>query len=344
MPKIPQGVVDTAFYLYETRADAKSGRNPQGTGFLFSIPVQGGELAEWHVYGVANWHVAVQEDKAGCVRPAPVIRLNRQDGKVQVVNLSPKDWHFIEGGPDVAVAPLELDFDNYRVNMVSALFNFIATQDDIDARNIGVGEDVFMIGLFVDHGGIERNAPSARFGNISMLPSKDAPIEQQTGYMGECFILDMHSRTGFSGSPVFVYRTFGSDLTKSLAQQARVVATPSRMSRTPFQFSIEATDEDLFGGALFKFLGIHFGQFPEDYEIQSGKSVPEGRKRHLVREGDRVIGMSGMTTVIPAWEILRVLNLPELARMRDDKNERVKREREKRRNSIPKAEQAPSGR
>jgi hypothetical protein len=197
-----------------------------------------------------------------------------------------------------------------------------------------------MIGLFVDHGGVERNAPSARFGNISMLPNKNAPIEQATGYMGESYVLDMHSRSGFSGSPVFLYRTFGSDLTKSLDQQARVVATPSRQSRAGLSFRFEATEEDIHGGILFKFLGIHFGQFTEDYDIETGQSVSQGRKKNLVRAGDRVIGMSGMTTVIPAWHIFDVLNLPELVQMREDKTERIRRERDKRRNSIPKARES----
>jgi hypothetical protein len=50
--------------------------------------------------------------------------------------------------------------------------------------------------------------------------------------------------------------------------------------------------------------------------------------------------MSGMTTVIPAWYIFDVLNLPELVQMREDKTERIRRERDKRRNSIPKARES----
>src|SRR5205823_82762 len=75
------------------------------------------------------------------------------------------------------------------------------------------------IGLFVDHDGVTTNVPSARFGNISMLPNKNATIEQPTNYRGESYVVDMHSRTGFSGSPVFVYRTFGSDLTQSFGHR-----------------------------------------------------------------------------------------------------------------------------
>src|SRR5271170_5484166 len=76
---------------------------------------------------------------------------------------------------------------------------------------IGPGEDVFMVGRFIDHDGKDANIPSVRFGNISTLPQ---PIEQPSGSTNnKSFILDLHSRTGYSGSPVFVYRTPGSDLT-----------------------------------------------------------------------------------------------------------------------------------
>jgi hypothetical protein len=346
MPKIPRYVIDTAFYLYETRADAVAGENPQGTGFVLGLPpnVQAGKYADrsqWHIYGVANWHVAIQRDKE--ITPAPVIRLNTRDGGVHVMNFYETDWRFIEGGPDLAVIPLDIDFEKHRVSMIPHVGDFFASKSDLAIGNIGVGEDVFMFGLFVDHGGIERNAPSARFGNISMLPSEDAKILQQNGYPGECFVLDMHSRTGFSGSPVFVYRTFGSDLTKPVEQQARIrmgvnasrAQTARNIQSGQFDLSVEATER-----ILFKFLGIHHGQFPEDYDIERG--VPEGKKRHLVSEGDRVVGMSGMTTVIPTWELEKVLNLPELKEIRDQKDEAIKQAAQARRKAVPKAEKPAS--
>ncbi|MEY9138384.1 hypothetical protein ABIE79_009912 [Bradyrhizobium diazoefficiens] len=304
---------------------------------------QAGEYADrshWHIYGVTNWHVAVQRNDD--IIPAPVIRLNTADGGIHVMDFSENDWWFIEGGPDLAVIPLEIDFGKQNVSMISPVGDFFASKRDLAVRNIGVGEDVFMFGLFVDHGGIERNAPSARFGNISMLPTQDAQIPQQNGYPGECFVLDMHSRSGFSGSPVFVYRTFGSDLTKPVEQQARVRlganASRAQLARNiqqgQFDLSMEATERQ-----LFKFLGVHHGQFPEDYDIEKGNNVPEGKKRHLIREGDRVVGMSGMTTVIPTWELEKVLNLAGLKEMRERKDAAIRQVARARPNSVPRAEE-----
>ncbi|MBR0842927.1 hypothetical protein JQ607_22220 [Bradyrhizobium liaoningense] len=321
MPKIPPNVADTTFYLYKSKSDAEAGLNPQGTGFLLGVPdgQGGGAGRSWHFYGVTNWHVAVERDDEAepTVIPAPVIRLNTSDGGIQVMDFSEDDWWFVEGGPDIAVIPLEFDIEKHKMTAIP-LGDFFASRSDVDFGNIGVGEDVFMFGLFVDHGGVERNAPSARFGNISMLPTRDATVPQQTGYLGECFVLDMRSRGGFSGSPVFVYRTFGSDLTRTVGQQARVGFGRDRsraqiardFQRGQLDISMEATE-----GPLFKFLGVHFGQFPEHYDIQSTTKA-DSTRRHLVREGDFVVGMSGMTVVIPAWELAEVLNIEGLRKIR----------------------------
>ena len=61
-----------------------------------------------------------------------------------------------------------------------------------------------MVGRFVDHDGGPTNLPAARFGNISIGPSK---IRSELGKYVDTICLDTNSRTGFSGSPVYVYRT-----------------------------------------------------------------------------------------------------------------------------------------
>src|SRR5207253_3257650 len=42
---------------------------------------------------------------------------------------------------------------------------------------VGVGDEVFFVGLFVQHAGEARNLPMARFGHISRMPVE--PIEVQ---------------------------------------------------------------------------------------------------------------------------------------------------------------------
>jgi hypothetical protein len=149
------------------------------------------------------------------------------------------------------------------------------------------------------------------------LPNEQAKIIQEaTGYDGISYVVDMHSRTGFSGSPVFVYRTFGGDLTAAFGHD---------FDDLEFDFSfglIGMPRSGLRKGKLrakthFNFLGIHWGQFPEQWELHRKQPIKEARTRGLITKGEYVKGMSGMTCVIPAWQILEVLNLQKLKNQRD---------------------------
>jgi hypothetical protein len=97
----------------------------------------------------------------------------------------------------------------------------------------------------------------------------------------------MHSRDGFSGSPVFVYRTLGA-----------VLGVPEIKAQT-----------------LLYVLGIHWAQFPEAWDIVT---KPKERKTEVKSEvsieGDEkmVMGLSGMTCVAPASAILKLLEHPKL--------------------------------
>jgi hypothetical protein len=92
----------------------------------------------------------------------------------QIIELGPENWHFLPGKYDVAVVPLTLDDAIHNVSAVSTREFDIAPVPDVypyGSYHISVGDDAFMIGLFVDHDGMTTNVPSARFGNISMLPN-----------------------------------------------------------------------------------------------------------------------------------------------------------------------------
>lgn len=192
MPKINREFIDSVFFLYKSRQDAESGSNAEGTGFV--VDHRG------KYFGVTNRHVARDVG-------ASVIRLNAGNGDADIFDFDPMDWETRAGGDDIAVISLALD---QYVRPVSAIRSdlFLPAHEHHD---IGVGDDVFMIGLFVNYEGKERNNPLARFENISMMADQSSPIHL-AGQDYESFIVDMHSRSGFSGSPVFVYRTFGGDL------------------------------------------------------------------------------------------------------------------------------------
>jgi hypothetical protein len=316
MPRIPQSIIKCVFYLYRSHEDAKAGRDPGGTGFIvkYDHPYN----APKHYYGVTNWHVALDD---GC----SVVRLNKKDGGTDILDFGPEDWHFIPGKYDVAAVPLALDENIHDVSSSSVAYSFVRARGHDEPA---IGDDVFMIGMFFDNNGATENVPSARFGNISMLPNDKTRIEQSNEYKDASYVLDMHSRTGFSGSPVWVYRTFANDLNDWFGHEFSEIELQSMPNYQPTGPSwATANRRQSFRGKLktnayLKLLGIHWGQFPEEWEIkEGGKDRSEAKRKGLISDGAYIKGMSGMTCVIPAWEILEVLDMPSLKGPRDAIND-----------------------
>jgi hypothetical protein len=238
-----------------------------------------------HIHGVTNWHVAC--------RGSSVIRVNTKDGKAQAFDYGPDQWHFKPGGPDIAISPpLRLDPNIHRVEALGP--DFFLTKEEEANLEIDAADDVFMLGRFINYDGVETNKPAFRFGHISIT---NANILQKTGFAGRSIVVDMHSRTGFSGSPVFVYRTPGAIFARK--------------------------DTLMGGGHIHKLLGIHWGQFPELWELDSGKGrvADAEQSAHLVLDGKYVRGLSGMTCVCPTEAILELLQAPQLQHMREHQEE-----------------------
>ena len=325
MPQIPKHIIDNVFYLYKSVDDAREGKDPTGTGFVIAYPekeVFGISSDPRYVfYAITNWHVA-------CDAGASVIRLNTKDGGTDILEFDPADWHFLPGKDDIAALQISLDGNIHSVYAVT-IGEFVkdpSQEGHHEYGNVypGVGEDVFMLGLFVDHAGRGVNLPSARFGNISMLPDKRAPLKQPTGFDGQSFVIDMHSRTGFSGSPVYLYRTFGSDLTQRHGL---------RIDGIEIDFDHITVSDRYLGGRrggghikgrggridyspTLRLLGIHWGQFTEDVPL-SAQKMKESEEAACGSNGQFVRGLSGMTCVVPAWRILRLLNSEPLKTLRE---------------------------
>jgi hypothetical protein len=245
MPKLGEYefLLDLPFFLYPDKQSALVGSKFGGTGFLIAIPYKNHPDIFHHIYGVTNAHVALGNKRSG------VIRFNKKQGGTDMFETSQSDWFSMPGEYDIAILPI--DFLNPSIHKVEPInisskdpFSFNLSDSDISNFRINAGDDVFMIGRFVDCDGITTNQPSLRFGNISIM---SANIPSPLGYTGRTIVLDMRSRTGYSGSPVFVYRTHGS-----------IFAKP---------------DSLITGGHLLKLLGIHRGQFYEDKSEPSAMSI-----------------------------------------------------------------------
>jgi hypothetical protein len=70
-------------------------------------------------------------------------------------------------------------------------------------------------------------------------------------------------------------------------------------------------------------LGIHWGQFREDWPV---KKIEVKGERQLLNATEYIVrGLSGLTCVIPAQRILDLLNIPQLIEKRSKGDDRLER-------------------
>jgi len=302
MPRLNRPFSKIVFFAFGI--DAKTGERvgPRGSGFFLSRPSTDAP-GLCHYYAVTNWHVAVQGMWSQ-------IRVNILDGESRFIPLSPDDWHYERDGADLAIADVTdwLDVETDDVEMLPE--HFLLTKDWAKFAGLELGEDVFMIGMYANVSASNRNSPAARFGSLSRPADDQAPLKAGiNGAMRPAHLLDMRSRTGFSGSPVFVYRD-----EDCFAREAYIEGegwidnqmTESRKSMGP-------------GRLHPSLLGIHCSQFNEPVEILAVESEDEAL-RAPIHEGDRLVIPSSMTIAVPSWDVKALLDqahFEEIRQMRD---------------------------
>jgi hypothetical protein len=130
---------------------------------------------------------------------AVYLRLNTAHG-FELIETKPDDWVFHEKpSADVAVLPMKVPegFDHLGFLLTGA-----ATNEVITKHKIGIGDEVFVVGLFASHHGRQRNIPIVRVGTIAAMPEE--PLDTKMGEM-DAYLLEIRSIGGLSGSPAFVY-------------------------------------------------------------------------------------------------------------------------------------------
>ena len=293
MPKLRPDIGNAVFYLYGLDPRTGERRGPLGCGFIVARRSAKLENVN-HYYGISNWHLTHDIG-------ASIIRINTDFGH-RFIEHGPEDWHFQPDGDDLSIIDLG---DEQKVgDQVAHYLDSISFADKafMERLEISIGEDAFMTGLFAQHHGGERNKPVARFGNVALLASDDAPIEQPNGNLRPAHLVDMRSRTGFSGSPVAIYRIPGIDLS-DFPPRPRPLPLPGD-PRTAPKFI-----------ALF---GVHCGQYYDPVKVRKSPPKRHEREGDPIHEGDYLYIQSGMTIVVPAWRITELMNLEvfEVARQR----------------------------
>jgi hypothetical protein len=174
-----------------------------GTAFWLALPIPGYPDRIVTAFLTAQ-HVITdcQDSDDGKV----LVRVNTHHSGTKFVETSIGDWVQPERSIDVAILPntdvlvgdRDLEFGAWRASNV-------ATNEVMRSEGIGIGDEVFMVGLFHRHTGRDRNEPIIRVGNIAAFPSE--PILGANGPM-QAILVEARSIGGLSGSPVFVHMGF----------------------------------------------------------------------------------------------------------------------------------------
>jgi hypothetical protein len=212
-----------------------------------------------------------------------VIRMNTKSGEAVGYEVPIDRWlfHPDESEVDVAVFPYflstELDHLAIRDNTII---------EDVNAReeNIGLGDEVFVAGMFYDRIGNERNIPIVRVGNIAAMPHPGERVRTLMGLI-DAYLIEVRSLGGISGAPVFV----NLGVTRNIKGQIR----HSQQEFSPSYL-----------------IGLIHGHY--DYRIKHTAGVDnesEGEPGVIERE-ERI--NKGIAIVVPSNKILEVINQPVL--------------------------------
>ena len=161
-------------------------------------------------------------------------------------------------------------------------------------HNIGPGDDVCMVGRFVNRDGVQKNSPSVRSGVISIMHQEKVP--HPLGHDQETISVEMRSIGGYSGSPVFV------------------IIPP---------FSVRHDNGPQSNTSSFMaLLGVDWGH------VQTREPVRINEKGDKHSGGLFVEYNAGMANVVPAWRLAALLDIPQLACAREELDQRIAAERE----------------
>ncbi len=171
---------------------------PVGTAFFLSIPTS--RTGNLFSYVVTAKHV-VEGIRQRSEDQIVYLRVNMKSRAPEHIATPIEKWEFHSQdlSADVAVLPgMQLD----GVDCLHVPVTMVATSGLFSSAGLGVGDEVFLTGLFVGHSGRSRNIPIVRVGTIAAMPEE--PVATKIGDI-EAYLVEARSIGGLSGSPVFVH-------------------------------------------------------------------------------------------------------------------------------------------
>ena len=132
------------------------------------------------------------------------LRLNNKSGTFQWLPTKKSDWKSPKDKSlDIAILFGFLkEADHFYLDREWAL-----TPEKAQELSVGVGDEIFITGLFSYYTGKPRNVPIVRRGNLAAYPEEKIQVEEFREM--DAYLIEARSIGGLSGSPVF-YNAYGS--------------------------------------------------------------------------------------------------------------------------------------
>ena len=232
------------------------------------------------------------------IGPDVHLRLNRLDGRAQVIPLEGHTWkEHPSGKVDLAAFPTLIPKDVFDIKHIDVDGEMMFTDYKNPEAVFGLGDEVIVAGMFQQRLGETRNLPIIRTGTIAAMPEEK--IETSYGYH-DAYLVEVRSIDGLSGSPVFV--------SNSLMQTKDGKLAPTEKLN-------------------FKFLGVLLGTNevinPKDFVDIRQPGTGENDQA-----GVRTLLNTGIGIVAPADLVIETVKHPETEERR--MNAKVQREKERR--------------
>jgi hypothetical protein len=281
--RVPDQIRNTVMFVRTEEDDAYI-----GTAFVVTVP---GANDNHFGFTVTARHVAERLQGTNYS-----VRINRRNGSPVVLRGKPDDpwwYHPTERGHvDAAVtffSPAYVHLAQLEVEHIP--IGMFADEDVIRQRNIGVGDEVFITGLFTKVQETTKNIPIVRTGTVAMIPGERIPFGDS---LIEAYLVESRSIGGLSGSPVFVRETLGVSLLDPAKMPIRNLPTGTHTLPDEYLQQMHGVS------GRFYFFGSMIGH----WEVPPGFTMSQSEAVNM-----------GVAPIVPAHKIKEIILQPEMMKI-----------------------------
>jgi len=300
--RVPDQILKTAVFL---GLDSPTGREYGGTGYVVSVEYGPGHAITSHdergaatvrypfMFLVTAAHVAEKLEHTDFY-----IRANKKDGSLA----EPKQeegntswWYHPTERDAVDAAAMLLPVEEVlELDIAPIPVTLFAGENIVRSSNLGIGDEVFVAGLFKNAKGISRNIPIVRIGNVAMMPEEKIlfPTKTDRERLIYAHLIESRSVGGLSGSPVFIRETIRIN-----AGYKRLDGFYLNAANSPDPIERGLQKVELAGVGPFHFFGSLIGH----WDVTIGFGTPQQEAVNM-----------GIAPMVPAHKILEVLSQPGL--------------------------------